>query len=88
MRIRDAINRILWKYREALENYYLVIVDRLDVSGFKRIPFKYIHSVDNHYVYVNNGTVIIAIPIHRVVMIEDVRGEVIWSRGEDSKDSF
>lgn len=88
MRIRDAINRILWKYREVLEDYYLVVVDRLDVSGFKRISFKYIHSVDNHYIYVSNGANVTAIPIHRVVMIEDTRGDVIWSREEGSKDNF
>lgn len=85
MRIKDAINKILWKYRNALENYYLVVVDRLNVSGFKRIPFKSIHSVDNYYVYVTNGFDTVVIPIHRVIMIEDIKGTVIWSREEGFK---
>ncbi|MCS7111804.1 MAG: RNA repair domain-containing protein [Sulfolobales archaeon] len=88
MRIRDVINRILWKYGKELENYYLVIVDRLDISGFKRIPFSHIQSVDNYYVYISSGMDTTAIPIHRVVMIEDASGVVIWSREKSSKRYF
>lgn len=88
MRIRDVVNRILWKYSKELENYYLVVIDRLDVSGFKRIPFNHIKSVDNHYVYVSNGVDVTAIPIHRVVMVENSSGEVIWSREKSSRRYF
>uniref|UniRef100_A0A7J3QD55 UPF0248 protein ENV02_01135 n=1 Tax=Ignisphaera aggregans TaxID=334771 RepID=A0A7J3QD55_9CREN len=88
MRIRNVINKILWKYREKLDSYYLVVIDRLNKSGLKRIPFRYVHSVDNYYVYIISNSDLMAIPIHRVLMIENVNGETIWSREKGCKEDF
>ncbi|MCI4437188.1 MAG: DUF504 domain-containing protein [Ignisphaera sp.] len=81
MRIKDAINKILWttKEREELEKYQLIITDRVDPMGYKEIPFTNISHVDNNYVYIKNGENITAIPIHRVIKIIKC-GEEIYTR--------
>lgn len=74
MRIKEAINMVLWKYRDRKSEFNLIIRDRFvtEVS----IPFENIREVDNNYIYLIDDTVI---PLHRVLRIK--RGNVtIWSR--------
>lgn len=81
MRIKEAINRILWKYRESLDEFLLVIVDRTTSSGYRYILFSKIKDVDNNYVYLSNELQeLTVIPLHRVVRIEKKNGEIIWQR--------
>lgn len=81
MRIKEIINKILYKYKESLNQYMLVIIDRTYDSGIKYIRFTNIKHVDNNYLYIESevGEEIV-IPIHRVIRIEKMNGEVIWSR--------
>jgi uncharacterized protein (UPF0248 family) len=81
MRIKDAINKILWttKERKELEKYQLIITDRVNPIGYKEIPFTNILRVDNNYVYVKSGENVTAIPIHRVIKIVKC-GEEIYTR--------
>jgi len=86
MRIKEAINKILWSI-EKKEEYFLVIIDRMSSSGYTYIPFSHIRRVDNNYVYVcrdicsnDLNDFETAIPIHRVVRIERRNGDVVWSR--------
>lgn len=74
MRIKDAINMVMWKYSDRKSEFNLVIRDRFlsEVS----IPFESIVRVDNNYIYLKDDTVI---PLHRVLRIK--RGNVtVWSR--------
>ena len=82
MKIRDAINMILWKYRNNLENYVLVIRDRLSSSGYKSIPFTYIKRVDRSYIYIEINDSITIIPLHRALRIEKESGEIVWKRND------
>ncbi len=87
MRIKEAINRILWGV-ERKEDYFLVIVDRVSSSGYTYIPFSHIKHVDNNYVYVcretcsntSSGSETV-IPMHRVIRIERRNGDIVWNRG-------
>mgnify|MGYP001772518915 CR=1 FL=1 len=72
MRIKDAINKVLWS--EDKSNFTLVIRDR--VKGSVEIPFNRIQRVDNNYVYLDDDEVI---PVHRVLEIRKGK-EIYWSR--------
>ncbi len=76
MDIRSAINYVLWTKRDKLNEYKVVIVDRLCGSGYREIPMDMIERVDKHYIYLKSGNVI---PIHRVVKIVS-SSEVVWCR--------
>lgn len=81
MRIREAINMVLWKYRDHLDEFLLVIEDRLTGLGYRCIPFTDILRVDKRYVYIGGGnTLTNLIPIHRVLRIVKRSGEVVWER--------
>lgn len=74
MKIKDAVNMILWKYGERKFEFTLIIRDRFLSEA--TIPFESIERVDNNYIYLTDDTVI---PLHRVLRIK--RGNVtIWSR--------
>ncbi|MEM2397132.1 MAG: RNA repair domain-containing protein [Ignisphaera sp.] len=81
LRLKEVINKILYKYQNSLDDYLLVIIDRMCESNTKYIKFSHVKHVDNNYLYISSGieeeTVI---PIHRVIRIEKTNGEVIWSR--------
>uniref|UniRef100_A0A7C2ZRF1 UPF0248 protein ENO77_01405 n=1 Tax=Ignisphaera aggregans TaxID=334771 RepID=A0A7C2ZRF1_9CREN len=86
MRIKEAVNKILYKHRDTLDDFMLVIVDRTCNSGYKYIGFKQIKHIDNYYVYIgkdNEPTT--SIPIHRVVRIEKKNGEIVWNRDMGSQ---
>lgn len=83
MRIKDIINKILWKYSNLLDEYLLVVVDRVSQSGFRYIEFKNIKHVNKNYIYIADSNNTVAIPIHRVIMIEKKNGEIIWRRKRD-----
>jgi len=74
MRIKDAINRILYSDKKK-DEVFLVIIDR--VKGTAEIPFSQIERVDNYYIYLKDGETVI--PIHRVIEIRE-KGEVLWKR--------
>ena len=74
MRIKDAINRILYSDRNK-DDIVLVIRDR--IKGSAVIPFSQIERVDKYYVYLKNGETVI--PLHRVIEIRD-KGVVVWKR--------
>ena len=83
MRIREAINMVLWKYRDNLEDYLLIVEDRLSGWGYRAIPFTEILRVDRAYVYIGSSEELCTqIPIHRVIRIEKRGGEIVWARGE------
>ncbi|MCC6045883.1 MAG: RNA repair domain-containing protein [Ignisphaera sp.] len=86
MKIKEVINKILWtvKERKELEKYRLIIIDRVDSTGFREIPFTHIVRVNNNYIYVINiKKEVVAIPLHRVVRI--VKGyETIYKRKSNS----
>ncbi|WP_256445542.1 RNA repair domain-containing protein [Acidianus sp. HS-5] len=74
-RIKDAINMVLWKYRDKISEFTLVISDRFLVNA--EIPFTGIERVDNYYIYLTDGETVI--PIHRVLEIRR-NGKTIWRR--------
>ena len=74
MRIKDAINRILYSNKKK-EDVFLVIRDR--VKGMAEIPFSQIERVDNYYIYLKDGETVI--PLHRVIEIRE-KGETLWRR--------
>ncbi|QXJ31262.1 DUF504 domain-containing protein [Saccharolobus shibatae] len=80
MRIKDAVNMIRWKYREKIDDYVVIIIDRLTENGLKEISFSEIDAVDNNYLYLKSeeNTVI---PLHRVLMIKRKSDNaLIWKR--------
>lgn len=81
MNIRDAINRVIWKEKERITEYVLIIKDRISSTGVSEIPFENIDKVDRNYIYLNDNT---TIPIHRVLMIRRKSDhKVVWKRGDD-----
>ncbi|MCY0884170.1 MAG: RNA repair domain-containing protein [Acidianus infernus] len=74
-RIKDVINMVLWKYKDKVSEFTLVISDRFLVNA--EIPFDKIERVDNYYIYLTDGETVI--PIHRVLEIRR-NGKTIWSR--------
>jgi len=81
MRIREAINMVLWKYRDCLNEFLLVVEDRLTGLGYRYIPFTNILRVDNRYIYIgDSNTLTNLIPIHRVLRIVKRSGEIVWER--------
>ncbi|MDK6028284.1 RNA repair domain-containing protein [Ignisphaera sp. 4213-co] len=79
MRIKDIVNKILWSVKN-IEDYYLVVIDRIDETGFRKIPFSKIVRIDNNYVYViDSSGYEHAIPIHRIVKIVK-NNEIIFER--------
>jgi uncharacterized protein (UPF0248 family) len=81
LRIKEIINKVLFKYKDSLNQYMLVIIDRKCSSRTKYLSFELIKHVDNYYIYVESedGREV-AIPIHRVIRIEKRGGEIVWSR--------
>ncbi|ACP39338.1 DUF504 domain-containing protein [Saccharolobus islandicus] len=80
MKIKDAVNMIRWKYREKIDDYVVIIIDRLTENGLKEISFSEIDDVDNNYLYLKSeeNTVI---PLHRVLMIKRKSDNaLIWKR--------
>ena len=88
MKIKEVVNKILWSVnKEDLKDYYLIIIDRVAQSGFKKIPFSKIVAIDNAYVYImSDNNDICAIPIHRIVKILKVN-TIIYDRYRSSKTS-
>ncbi|AKA72894.1 DUF504 domain-containing protein [Saccharolobus solfataricus] len=81
MKIKDAINRVRWKYKEKIDDYVIVIKDKLTETGLKEIPFTDIYTVDNNYLYLKGEDTII--PLHRVLMIRRKSDDaLIWKRGD------
>jgi len=74
MRIKDAINKILYSDKKK-EDVVLVIRDR--VKGTAEIPFSQIERVDNYYIYLKDSETVI--PLHRVIQIRQ-KGETLWRR--------
>lgn len=71
---------IRWKYREKIDDYVVIIIDRLTENGLKEILFNEIDAVDNNYLYLKSeeNTVI---PLHRVLMIKRKSDNaLIWKR--------
>ncbi|PVU77557.1 DUF504 domain-containing protein [Sulfolobus islandicus] len=80
MKIKDAVNMIRWEYREKIDDYVIIIIDRLTENGLKEIPFSELDAVDNNYLYLKSeeNTVI---PLHRVLMIKRKSDNaLIWKR--------
>jgi len=77
LRIKEAINMVLWKHHDEVDLFTLVILDRF--KGITEIPFKEIERVDNYYVYLRDEETVI--PVHRVLEIRKGRSRV-WRRGE------
>jgi uncharacterized protein (UPF0248 family) len=75
IRIKDAINRVLW-YEKDKDGFSIIIRDR--EKGSDEISFKRILRVDNTYIYLDDDTVI---PLHRVIEIR-YKGKLYWRRGE------
>ncbi|MDT7876434.1 DUF504 domain-containing protein [Sulfolobaceae archaeon RB850M] len=75
MRIKDAINRVLW-YEKDKDGFSIIIRDR--EKGSDEISFRRILRVDNTYIYLDDDTVI---PLHRVIEIR-YKGKLYWRRGE------
>jgi uncharacterized protein (UPF0248 family) len=71
MRVKEAVNKILWtvKKKKELERYHLVITDRISPLGYSEIPFTCIARIDNNYVYITCNNEITIVPIHRVIRI-------------------
>ncbi|TRM78810.1 DUF504 domain-containing protein [Sulfolobus sp. D5] len=81
MNIRDAINRVIWKEKERISEYVLIIKDRISYTGISEIPFENIDKIDRNYIYLNDDTII---PMHRVLMIKRKTDcKVVWKRGDD-----
>ena len=80
MKIKDAVNMIRWEYREKIDYYVIIIIDRLTENGLKEISFSELDAVDNNYLYLKSeeNTVI---PLHRVLMIKRKSDNaLIWKR--------
>lgn len=72
LKIKDVINKILWSEKD-IEKCYIVIIDRAEVSGTKKIPLSRVVRVDNNYIYVVDAIgEEHPIPLHRVIkVVED-----------------
>ncbi|QGA53210.1 DUF504 domain-containing protein [Sulfolobus sp. E5-1-F] len=81
MKIKDAINMVRWKYEENLDDYVILIKDRLTETGLKEISFSEIYTIDNNYLYLKHEDIVI--PLHRVLMIRRKSDNaLIWKRGD------
>ena len=81
MRIKDAINMVMWKYKDKLDDYVIVIKDRFSESGIEEIPFSSIERIDNNYIYLLEEDIVI--PLHRVLMIKRKSDNaLVWKRGD------
>ncbi|MEM3351148.1 MAG: RNA repair domain-containing protein [Saccharolobus sp.] len=81
MRIKDAINMVMWKYKDKLDDYVIVIKDRFSDSGIKEISFSSIERIDNNYIYLLEEDIVI--PLHRVLMIKRKSDNaLVWKRGD------
>lgn len=74
MRIKDAINKVLFNEKE---KDYAILIIRDRVKGITEVPFSEIERCDNNYVYLKDGDTVI--PIHRVIEIRE-NGKVVWKR--------
>jgi len=74
LRIKDAINRVLWSEKEK-SKFVLVIRDR--AKGSSEMPFERIERADNTYIYLRDTEDVI--PLHRVIEIRK-EGKLYWSR--------
>jgi uncharacterized protein (UPF0248 family) len=63
--------------RERYQGYRVVVVDRAEASGLRRIPVDVIERVERSALVLADGTFI---PLHRVVAVEDGSGVTVWSR--------
>jgi uncharacterized protein (UPF0248 family) len=80
MKIKDAVNMIRWEYREKIDDYVIIIIDRLTENGLKEISFSELDAVDNNYLYLKSEENAV-IPLHRVLMIKRKSDNaLIWKR--------
>jgi len=75
--IREELNKILWGYRDQLDEFYIAVEDRLAPANRRLIPFTRVKRVDRHYIYLDDDTVI---PIHRVREVVKKGGGVVWKK--------
>ena len=81
----EAVGRKRGEIHEAVAKHfhtgtmgYVVIAERGTASGTKKIGFKEIRRVARDRIILVNGTII---PLHRVLLIIDEKGNVLWRRG-------
>ncbi len=73
--IRGILNRVIWSGDIRRASYDIVVVDRLNVNGFRKYKLNEEVKVLNDRLIINDTI----IPYHRVVAIlKD--GDVIWKR--------
>ena len=59
---------------------YIVIVERGTATGLRQISLESIEKLKRGYIVLVDGTII---PLHRIVMVLDERGDTVYARSAD-----
>jgi len=79
---RSEIKSILKWFKYEERDYMVVVLDRDEegVARLKEIPLNRVERVTGWAMYLDDGYTVI--PLHRVYMVKDKRGRVVWRRGQ------
>ncbi len=84
---RSEIRSLLKWFKYEGRDYLVSILDRDEEgnSRLKDLPLKRVERITSWALYLDDGDTVI--PLHRVYMIKDGRGRVVWSRGRGRQSS-
>lgn len=72
--LREAIAQLYYSGKRGS----VVIVERGTATGLRRLSLEDVERLGRGYLVLVDGTII---PLHRVVMVLDEKGDVVYSRG-------
>ncbi|MCE4603090.1 MAG: RNA repair domain-containing protein [Desulfurococcales archaeon] len=81
---RSEIRSILKWFKYEDRDYLVSVLDR-DEEGAARlrdIPLRRVERITSWALYLDDGDTVI--PLHRVYMVKDREGRVVWRRGQGS----
>ncbi|MEB3861937.1 MAG: RNA repair domain-containing protein [Desulfurococcales archaeon] len=81
---RSEIRSILKWFKYEDRDYLVSILDRDEegVARLKDIPLRRVERITSWALYLDDGDTVI--PLHRVYMVKDREGRVVWRRGQGS----
>lgn len=81
---RSEIRSILKWFKYEDRDYLVSILDRDEegVARLRDIPLRRVERITSWALYLDDGDTVI--PLHRVYMVKDREGRVVWRRGQGS----
>lgn len=78
---RSEIKSILKWFKFEDRDYLVSVLDRDEegVARLKDIPLRRVARITSWALYLDDGDTVI--PLHRVYMVKDREGNVVWTRG-------